>query len=80
MADGAQTAGRVLHGARWYDLIGRVMTLGRDKAWRVQCVELAAPVPGEQVLDIGCGTGTLALALKAREGPGTVHGIDASPR
>ena len=78
-ASAPQTAGRVLHAARWYDLFGTVISFGRDKAIRGKLVELAAPAPGEQVLDIGCGTGTLALALKASMGTGEVHGIDASP-
>ncbi|MCA1853165.1 MAG: class I SAM-dependent methyltransferase [Beggiatoa sp.] len=74
-----QTAGRVLHGARWYDVFGRVISFGRDKAIREKLIELAAPAPGEKVLDVGCGTGTLALALKSSVGTGEVHGIDASP-
>ncbi|MBI3968063.1 MAG: class I SAM-dependent methyltransferase, partial [Chloroflexi bacterium] len=78
-AGAPQTAGRVLHGARWYDLFGTVISLGRDKAVRKKLVELAAPMPGEKVLDVGCGTGTLALDLKSRVGMGEVHGIDASP-
>ena len=77
--DAPQTAGRVLHGARWYDLFGTVISFGRDKAIREKLVEVAAPAPGETVLDVGCGTGTLALALKSRVGTGEVHGIDASP-
>ena len=78
-ADGPQTAGRVLHGARWYDLFGRVISFGRDQAVRERLTELAAPAPGEKVLDVGCGTGTLALALKSSVETGEVHGIDASP-
>lgn len=78
-ADAPQTAGRVLHGARWYDLFGTVISFGRDRAVREKLIELAAPAPGEKVLDVGCGTGTLALALKSSVRTGEVHGIDASP-
>ena len=77
--DVPQTAGRVLHWARWYDLFGRVISFGRDKAIREKLIELAAPAPGEKVLDVGCGTGTLALGLKSSAGTGEVHSIDASP-
>jgi demethylmenaquinone methyltransferase/2-methoxy-6-polyprenyl-1,4-benzoquinol methylase/phosphoethanolamine N-methyltransferase len=78
-ADTPKTAGRVIHGARWYDLFSRVISFGRDKAIREKLIELAAPARGEKVLDVGCGTGTLALALKSSVGTGEVHGIDASP-
>ena len=78
-ADAPKTAGRVIHWARWYDLFGRVISLGRDKAIRENLIELAAPALGEKARDVGCGTGTLALALKSSVGTGEVHGIDASP-
>src|SRR5258706_11273304 len=40
---------------------------------------LAAPQPGERVLDIGCGSGTTTLKLAARVAPsGEAIGIDIS--
>jgi ubiquinone/menaquinone biosynthesis C-methylase UbiE len=42
-------------------------------------VAAAQPQPGEQVLDVGCGTGVVARAVAARVGPaGTVVGLDPS--
>src|SRR6267378_3149006 len=42
-------------------------------------LDLAAPQPGEHVLDIGCGSGTTVLELAARVGPdGHVLGADVS--
>lgn len=75
------TKGLVLHSeARYYDLLAWLLTLGRERAFRDRLVELAAVQSGESVLDVGCGTGTLAIAAKRRVGSsGTVVGIDASP-
>ena len=77
--DAPNTAGHVLHGARWYDLFGKIILFGRDKAIREKLIKLAAPADGEKVLDVGCGTGTLAIAIRPQVGAGEVHGIDASP-
>lgn len=46
---------------------------------RVLGIEALAPLPGQQVLDIGCGTGLNFPLLRERIGPsGTIVGVDRS--
>ena len=69
-----------MHRAGRYDLLAWLFTRGRERAFREHLVALARITPGDSVLDIGCGTGTLAIAAKRRVGQtGEVFGIDASP-
>ena len=57
-----------------YDLMNALMTLGRDRAWRrLAARELVRP--GDRVVDVGCGTGDLALAC-IDAGAASVAGVD----
>jgi ubiquinone/menaquinone biosynthesis C-methylase UbiE len=74
------TSGIVIHRAFLYDLFLQVVSLGRERAYRQKALDLASLEQGDSVLDIGCGTGTLAIAARQRVGPsGRVYGVDASP-
>lgn len=71
--------GAVIHWAARYDALVWLLTLGRERSFRERLIGLAALRPGETVLDVGCGTGTLAILAARRVGPtGRAHGIDPS--
>ena len=46
-----------------YDLAIRILT--RETTWRAALVQHIAPRPGAKILDVGCGTGSLATRLAA---------------
>jgi demethylmenaquinone methyltransferase/2-methoxy-6-polyprenyl-1,4-benzoquinol methylase/phosphoethanolamine N-methyltransferase len=78
--DSAITTGKTLHQARLYDLFGVLLTFGRIGALRDRTIEMAHIAPGEDVLDVGCGTGEITMRAKVRTGPtGAVAGIDPAP-
>jgi len=62
--------------ARRYDAMNRLMSLGRDRHWReLTARALALPSQG-RVLDVGVGTGDMALAVKRRWPDAAVVGVD----
>lgn len=74
------TSGIVLHSPVLYDLTVWLAMLGKERAFREKLLQLARIKDGERILDVGCGTGTLAIAAKRHVGQsGAVYGVDASP-
>lgn len=64
--------------ARRYDLLNTLMTFGRDRAWRREAVtRLGIEAPGA-VLDLGAGTGDLALEVGRQTPGGRVIAADFS--
>jgi demethylmenaquinone methyltransferase/2-methoxy-6-polyprenyl-1,4-benzoquinol methylase len=59
-----------------YDLMNRLMTAGRDQAWRRLAARLAAPAPGSLALDLATGTADLARALLEETPVRAVVGAD----
>lgn len=63
-----------------YDSYMRNVTFGRERVLREATVNLAGVKPGDCILEVGCGTGTLTLTAKKKAGvSGRVYGIDLIP-
>ncbi len=74
--DGApETAGKIIRWARLYDFFfARKLTAEHRAA-----VDAAGLQPGDRVLDVGCGPGTMAIYMAGKVGvAGEAVGIDAS--
>lgn len=76
-----ETKGLILNGGWRYDLTGWFHDIfsfrGQWRALRQRTIAFARLQSGEQVLDVGCGTGTLALEVSRLVGrSGHVAGID----
>ena len=59
---------------------GLIALTMRERAFKRRLVAQAAPARGHRVLDLGCGTGTLALMLKEAAPGAHVVGLDVDAR
>ena len=81
--DHFQDSGRYVPalGVRWltplYD--GLLRLGGRERTFKGRLIDQATILPGESVLDLGCGSGTLAIQLKQRVPTARVVGLDGDP-
>ena len=62
---------------RLYDPV--VGLTSRERRFKQLLVDQAAPEAGQRILDLGCGTGTLAIQVKQRQPDADVVGLDADP-
>jgi ubiquinone/menaquinone biosynthesis C-methylase UbiE len=58
---------------RFYDFVAGLM---RERVWRGLVVGYVVPQPDDVIVDVGCGTGSLALMLQRRQPEARIVGID----
>lgn len=61
-----------------YDPLIRIMM--REQAFKQRLVERVNLQPGDRVLDLGCGTGTLAVMLQRHQPQAVITGLDGDER
>lgn len=75
-----ETTGETINWANAYDVFVRFVMMGQYQKLIQSAVEIANIQANETVLDVGCGTGTLAIAAKkASHSSVVIHGSDAAP-
>ncbi len=61
----------------YYDVVVGATT--RERVFKLALVQQASITAGQQILDLACGTGTLAIRIKQEHPFATVTGVDGDP-
>ncbi len=61
-----------------YDLINHVITGGLDRWWRLKAARECLSLSPKRMLDLGCGTGALAIQLAKMDGDMEIFSLDYS--
>jgi demethylmenaquinone methyltransferase/2-methoxy-6-polyprenyl-1,4-benzoquinol methylase len=61
-----------------YDLVNRIITWGFDRRWREAAARTCLASSPKRVLDLGCGTGDLTIAIARLAGEVEIVGLDYS--
>lgn len=62
---------------KYYDTIIALLT--REDRWRSAVIAQLEPAPGDTIVDIGCGTGSLVIRMKRHQPGARVIGVDPDP-
>src|ERR1700758_1899763 len=63
-----------------YDFITRVLSFGRDAAWKRALISLLPSYDSPVCVDLACGTGDIAFLLAAKYPRGRIAGVDITER
>ncbi len=67
--------------ADYYDEMNDIMTMGMVAGWHKFMLKKVQPLSGKRCMDIGTGTGEIAILLSEHVGKdGSVIGVDITPR
>ena len=61
-----------------YDKLNHTLSLGIDRLWRNNAIDLLKPYSPKQILDIATGTGDFAILAAKRLKPTRIIGADIS--
>lgn len=62
-----------------YDLLNRLMTLGQDRRWRSEAIARLEITQTGAILDVGSGTGDIALEISRRYDGVNIVAVDFTP-